>query len=297
MLPSANAPGRTVKMEEALHKAVLRGLDSFFGNAVAIWRRLDMQVENYWELKRERSKNPLVKNGAKYFSQNDEDGMTLEIVRRIGTKNGIALEFGVGDGLENNSIILLLAGWKVLWIGGEDIKLTLPHNCKNLAFTRSWVTKENCIALAVALLQRFGVSDVDFLSIDLDGNDIYILEEVLKYGLRPSIICVEYNGKFPPPIRWQIEYNPSFNWDFSDYQGASIQSFIDLTERYSYFLVGCNITGVNAYFVRSELKPHFPDVPQNLQDIFVPPDYNWFIRRGHYTSKKTIERALTSAGL
>jgi len=50
------------------------------------------------------ARNPLNRFGAKYFSQTDEDGITLEIVRRIGIRGGTFAELGVGDGLENNAL-------------------------------------------------------------------------------------------------------------------------------------------------------------------------------------------------
>jgi tetratricopeptide (TPR) repeat protein len=274
--------------ENTQYKATFRAIFDLW----QLQRRSDVEVRNYLITKRFNSKNPLVKKGEKYFSQSDEDGITLEIVKRLGIRNGTALEFGMGNGLENNSLILLAMGWRVMWIGNEDIRINIPDNCNNLAFSKNWVTKENCSVLASNLFIRFEIQQVDFLSIDLDGNDIYIFEELLKYGLRPLIIVVEYNGKFPPPIRWKIKYDPTHNWDGSDYQGASLQSFIDIAEHYGYMLVCCNVTGTNAYFVRSDNRHRFDDVPQDVCDIFYPADYNLLIARGHYASPMTIERFL-----
>ena len=60
-------------------------------------------------LHEQRFSNPknLLKFGYKVFSQHDEDGIINEIFNRIGTTNKKFLEFGVGDGLENNSLYLL----------------------------------------------------------------------------------------------------------------------------------------------------------------------------------------------
>ena len=33
----------------------------------------------------------------------------------------------------------------------------------------------------------------------------------------------------------------------------------------------------------------FKDIPNNINDIFYPPDYNWFTQIGHAASAKTIE--------
>ena len=54
-----------------------------------------------------------------------------------------------------------------------------------------------------------GVDDVDLISVDLDGNDLYFCEELLKKGFNPSVFIVEYNAKFPPPIQFCIDYDLS----------------------------------------------------------------------------------------
>lgn len=274
--------------------------DAVYGALSAFWRngnlqrRLDMGAETYWAQKRARHGNPLLMRGEKFFSQNDEDGLTLEICRRLGLAGGTALEYGVGDGRENNSLVLLFAGWTVAWVGGEPLGFAVPAGCRNLAFERGWVTAATCATLGGAVLARLGqdLAAADVLSIDLDGNDIYVLDALFDAGARPALLIVEYNSKFPPPIRWQIRYDPAHVWDGSDYQGASLQSFVDLAERRGYRLVACNITGSNAFFVRESDAAAFSDVPRAPADLFVAADYNWFVERGHATSVRTIEAAL-----
>jgi hypothetical protein len=278
-------------VEEISHKATLDALNAFW-QMNSMPRRLDMQVERYWIEKGQRSTNPLLRKGAKYFSQNDEDGILLEITRRIGITRGAALELGVGNGLENNSLILLMLGWKVIWIGGEELRISVPSKCENLRFMKEFVTRENCINSVRENAEAMNVSNIDVISIDLDGNDIYIAESLIKAGYRPSVYVVEYNGKFPPPIKWRIEYNPSHEWDFSDYQGASLQDFVDVMGSSGYTLVCCNITGANAYFIRSDHLARFDDIPRDINELFCAADYNWFIQRGHWTSPRTIEQFL-----
>jgi len=261
-------------------------------NRAAVTRRLDMGVERYWRDKRAESPNPLVRAGRKYYSQNDEDGITLEIMRRIGQGAGVFVEFGCGDGLENNSLILLMSGWKGVWLGADPLRVSIPPGSARLRHSDAWVTAENCAALVAAELAALQASRFDFLSIDLDGNDLYIAEKILAGGARPAVIVVEYNAKFPPPIRWTIGYDADHHWTGDDYQGASLQAFADLFAGADYRLVACNITGVNAYFVRNEFAPAFADVPAGIATLFTPADYNWFVGQGHPPSPKTIERFL-----
>src|SRR5690242_675114 len=53
------------------------------------------------------------------FSQNGEDGILAEIFRRIGVKDRFFVEFGVGNGLENNTVFLLQQNWRGCWIEGN----------------------------------------------------------------------------------------------------------------------------------------------------------------------------------
>jgi hypothetical protein len=237
-----------------------------------------------------RKRNPLTAKGESYFSQNDEDGITLEIVRRLGLKNSVFVELGVGNGLENNTIILLASGWRGAWIGGETLAFeTSPR----LAFNKAWVDRDNVAPLVANEINKLGCQqkDVEFLSIDLDGNDAHLIQPLLASGLRPSIIVCEYNGKFPPPIRFCIEYDAKHEWDLSDYCGASLQVFVDLLDGYR--LVCCNASGVNAFFVRDDLADHFGDAPKDAADNFVPGKYLARSQTGHRPSPKTVKALIS----
>lgn len=201
--------------------------------------------------------NPFIKFGRKCFSQTDEDGFTIEIIRRIIPKNKVYLELGCGNGCENNTLVLETMGWEGQWIGNEDLPI------KHYNYTKAFITKENVLDLINV--------NPSVLSVDLDGNDYHILKEILtKHS--PDIIITEYNAKFPPPSIFVQKYNANHVWDGSDYFGASLQAFINLLKDYK--LVVCNpTTGANAFFVKQEYKAMFPEVPLIPRDIYVPPRY------------------------
>ena len=118
-----------------------------------------------------------------------------------------------------------------------------------------------------------------FLSVDLDGNDLYFTEALLNV-LHPQLMIVEYNTKFPPPARWSVEYDPNFRWDGTDYHGASLASFCDLLARFGYTLVCCNAaTGANAFFVNNNYRKAFKDVPQDINNIFIGPKFQLLSKR------------------
>ncbi len=236
--------------------------------------------------------NPLNSYGKKCFSQSDEDGITMEIIKRIGIKNGVYGEFGCGNGYENNTIVLAAAGWKGFWVGGIDLKFK-HRNTKNFNFNKKWITKENAVELFSNGLQKLDEKKVDLFSLDLDGNDIYILEELLEKIQLPSIIIAEYNSKFFPPLSFRIKYNADHVWNVDDYFGASLTEFVRVLEKYSYKLVCCNSgTGANAFFVKNEYAERFKDIPNEIEKIYVKPRYELLSEtgNGHKPSIKTIER-------
>jgi hypothetical protein len=253
----------------------------------------DILMRAEWTQSISAAKNPLNRFGAKYFSQTDEDGITLEIVRRLGIKVGTFVELGVGNGLENNTLILLANGWRGFWIGGQDLDFNHKLNPKRFAFFKAWVSLENVVHLMQQGFGNIATNELDVLSLDLDGNDYYFAQEILKAGFLPKLFILEYNAKFPPPINWTIKYDANHSWDSTDYQGASLALFSELLTEFSYTLVCCNgATGVNAFFVRDEYLSHFADVPKNIEDIFVGCRYQLYQRWGHPPSPKTVERML-----
>ena len=239
--------------------------------------------------------NPLNKFGKKCFSQTDEDGITLEILRRIKQiADGVYAEFGVGDGTENNTLILAALGWKGFWVGGEKLTIDVasPQH-KKFTYLREWVTSDNILDLTEKGCSEIDSEAIDVISIDLDGNDIYFVEQLLEKGFKPKLFIVEYNGKFPPPVKFQIEYDPKHVWKGDDYYGASLASFDSLFNDFGYKLVCCNShTGVNAFFVDAVYLEFFSDVPTDINQIYVEPRYHRYTRYGHTQSLRTINKII-----
>ena len=96
---------------------------------------------------------------------------------------------------------------------------------------------------------------IDLLSIDIDGNELYLLNKLSQ--IRPRVIVVEYNSKFPPPFKKSIKYSPNFIWKYDDYLGSSLQQLVDNLKKKNYALVGCNVSGVNAFFVKKKFSNFF----------------------------------------
>ena len=245
----------------------------------------DLLLDLNYQERRSKHKNEFAKkHAAKHFSQTDEDGITLEILRRLKKVdpdfNNRFVEFGVGDGLENNTLVLLSLGWSGCWFGGEELAFD-NSSSKRLNFYRTWITKDNVASMCSRVLSDYLIKSFTVASLDLDGNDYYIIECILSAGYLPSLFICEYNALFPAEAQWSIEYDENFSWVGGPYFGTSLGKLVNLFSEFGYFLCACNIqTGANAFFVKNKFRPEFPDVSNDINDIYAPPYYK--IPRFHH---------------
>lgn len=231
----------------------------------------DAAVKSEYIRRRDEYENALGKRSGKVFSQSDEDGIVAEILRRIGIERGTYCEFGLGDGLECNTLALAAQGWRGFWVSGQAIGFS-PTNIdpQFFRFDQSWVDMDNVVALFRRNADAMGLKQVDLLSFDLDSRDLFFLSALLNDGLRPAVVVAEYNAKFRPPIRWSVAPDDSTPWQNSDYMGASLASLASLFGEHGYRLVACNpATGANAFFVRNDFAEAFRDVPSEIDKLFV----------------------------
>lgn len=208
------------------------------------------------------------------YSQNGEDGIIEEIFQRIGTTNKFFVEFGVGNGVENNTLVLLSKDWRGCWIDSNskhvaDInkKLNFLISRNQLKIKNSFITAENI----ENLFEEMSVPiELDFLSIDIDGNDYWVWRAIKNY--KPRAVVIEYNALWRANLKWVMKYNPQNEWNRTNYYGASLKSLELLGADKGYKLVGCDFNGVDAFFVRNDL----------VGDKFFTP----FTAENHYEPEK-----------
>lgn len=219
-----------------------------------------------------------------YFSQADEVGILNELLKQVEFKEkGRFLEFGVGDGTENNSLNFLLEGWEVWWFGNENLSLEIPKDFSNLKYTKEWITLDWIKGRAKELC-RFAPNIV---SVDLDGNDYHVTKVLLENGLNPQIWVQEYNATFGPKAKWIMPYEEFYVWDASNNWGASFASFVELFELYGYSLVTCNLTGVNAFFIQKNLYDSFLEQQKSTKNLYRP--YKpWLLKSKQKVSSKLL---------
>lgn len=232
----------------------------------------------------------------KVFSQNGEDGVIAEIFRRIGTTDRMFVEIGVGNGLECNTTYLLWKGWKGIWLDGDAQSLSAasvefrdPIASGALKIFHAVVSGQNI----ADLLHRVGAPvEFDLLSIDIDRNTHFIWKALAH--LKPRVVVVEYNSTIPPGDEFAVHDDPNAVWNGSLYFGASLKTFEKIGRELGYALVGCELVGANAFFVRQDLVADRFAAPFTAENHYEPPRYFLPRQSGHPPrfGEATVRRAV-----
>jgi hypothetical protein len=270
----ADVTSALLRIEQRLHAIHVMASNINFNNIV---RLSDFEMPAH---PRYGDRCRLLAFAAQVCSQNGEDGMIAEILRRIGTTSRVFVEIGVEDGTETNTSFLVSQGWSGYWFDADDsfVKtLRRPDlSDASVRYQVSHVTRENVAALFADL----GVPDeFDVLSLDIDQNTYYVWEGLSRY--RPRLIVVEYNACIPPDVDWKVRYDASRMWDGSANFGAGLKAYELLGRRLGYSLVGCDFTGTNAFFVRSDLTADRFAEPFTSENHYEPPRHHMVHRRTH----------------
>jgi hypothetical protein len=199
------------------------------------------------------------------FSQFGEDGIIQFLVQRVAIENDVFVEFGVGDYRESNTRFLLVHdNWRGLIMDSADsmhefLRSTGLGWRYNIDAKTAFIDRTNINSLIGAA----GIEgDIGLLSIDLDGNDYWVLEAIRV--VNPRIIVAEYNSAFGAEAAVSVPYDPTFvrgekHWSWL-YWGASLAAITNLVDDRGYALVGGNRAGNNAFFVRRDVLAAIPEV-------------------------------------
>jgi len=109
------------------------------------------------------------------FSQFGEDGIIREIFTRIGTGDRFFVEFGVQDGLESNSTLLIHDRWRGVWFEPDEKSAREIEAHFGRLIERGTLKFRQVTLNAENVESRFAAcgvpSEFDLLSVDVDGND------------------------------------------------------------------------------------------------------------------------------
>ena len=194
------------------------------------------------------------------LSEHEEDGITVALFQRVGAATHRFVEIGAGVNGGNCGFLAKELGWTGLMVDGDaDRAARLQRRfAPAVAVVQARVTRENVNDLIAA----HGLAgDIDLLSIDIDGIDYWVWEQLT--ACRPRVVIVEYNPFLGADRAVTVPYDPAFNRHRfavprSAYYGASLPALVKLGTRKGYRLVLVEPRGVNAFFVRADLAADVP---------------------------------------
>ena len=214
------------------------------------------------------------------YSQNGEDGLLEQIFKELEIKDGIFCEFGAYDGIAySNSYRLSENNFSGMLIESDLSRfLNCVENYKKFPMTQVYYGSVNYkdpnLDLNAWLKKGRFPLDFDFLSIDIDGDDYHVWEQLTQF--EPKVVLIETNP-FRDPIFEELPGHPSeeYNIDLLNEwnpiqvaNGCSFLSAIQLGLKKGYIPVAYT---ANILFVRKDLIHKLTEFPYKISDD--PYDY------------------------
>ena len=190
-------------------------------------------------------------------SQNNEDGIIEHIFSKL-PNNKFFVELGF-DFFECNSLNLIKNGWSGILIDADEDKCIKIERClkffypkNNVKILNEKINRENINEL---IFSNINQNQIDFLSIDIDGNDYWVLEKTDTNKI--SVICSEYNHWIGNNTRKVMPYDKNFTYKYDYYFGASLHSYVNLLSSKNFDLVAIDSSGTNAFYVKRNFSSFF----------------------------------------
>jgi len=136
----------------------------------------------------------------KVYSQNGEEGLIEEVLKRLNITTGKCFEAGGHNGKYlSNTALLIDQGWTGKFVEYDWDLHTAA--CENWKHAKDRV-KCICSAVDAANVNAFIESDTDVVSIDVDGQDLSIFRAMTA---RPKLVILEINSGFPPDVEHESQ--------------------------------------------------------------------------------------------
>lgn len=191
-------------------------------------------------------------------SQTDEDGITLAILDEVGIGPRRFVEIGSGNNGGNTGFLARELGFSGLMVDALQSNVDFLGQVFSRARVTcvcTWVTATDVNTL---VSDHGATGEIDVLSIDIDGNDIWVWEALTVCD--PRVVVIEFNPSWGAERAVAVPYDPSF--DRHDrkpiYYGASLAAIAAMGERKGYRLVATTPGGPNAFLIRDDVGEQVP---------------------------------------
>jgi hypothetical protein len=196
------------------------------------------------------------------FSQNEEDGLVLALVRQMEHGDRRFVEIGCSDHGWNTGFLAEECGWTGLMVDGnaESVAATrLRFGAANVRAEAAFLTPET---MDPFIREHGYAGEFDLLSIDVDGSDYWLWKGLTV--ARPRLVIIEYNAAFGPDRAVVVPFAAGREWDERArelrYYGASLRALQRLGEAKGYRLVAIEPDSANAFLMRHDVAPRVPAV-------------------------------------
>jgi len=174
---------------------------------------------------------------ATHFSHLGEQEIIRALLAQLGLASGFCVDIAASDGTTmSNTLPLYEAGWGGVAAECDPAKFAalaaVYARFPRVDLMRCMVTPDNVTAL---LEVSAAPEEFEFLNLDIDGYDYFVLERIL-HRYRPRLICVEVNEKIPPPLKFTVRWDPRYVWAGDHFYGASISKMHELCVAHHYAL-------------------------------------------------------------
>lgn len=182
------------------------------------------------------------------YSQNGEDGIIEELLKRLNIENGWVCEFGAWDGKHRSNTFNLVKNknFKAVFIEGDKNKykdlLTTVKEFSQIVPIQAIVDHNDSYnSLDNLLKQTYIPNDFDILSIDIDSYDYQVWKSLKVY--KPKIVIIEINSS--------VKVDNS-NWIHTPnkYKGTGFKPTYELGIEKGYKFI---LHTGNMFFIRSDL--------------------------------------------
>ena len=197
------------------------------------------------------------------ISQNEEDGLLIEVFSQVGTTNRRFVEVGCGVNGGNSGFLACECGWSGLMIDAQPTaveKVAVRFASEQVLAECHQMSRENINSV----LDDAGFTgEIDLLSVDVDGNDFWLWDALTV--CRPRVVIIEYNYLLGPTVAATIPYDPKFFIKAAPtraYRGASLEAMVRLARHKGYRLIACE--RVNAVFLREDVPSELPTLTSDL---------------------------------
>ncbi len=198
----------------------------------------------------------LIARRFRLHSQNQEDGILLNLFQQAGVTDARFVELGSGSSGGNAAMFAAELGWTGLMVEGDPGKAGLAaRKFPRATGVCAWISPETVNDL---LRQNGFTGEVDLFSLDIDGNDYWVWKAMTACS--PRVVVLEYNSMLGAERAVTIPYDPAFSRRDHRfcYFGASLTALTRLSAQKGYRLVAVEPTGVNAFYLRNDVAPEIP---------------------------------------